>query len=68
MDRKEQLFDLAKGYANTYGTDTLTRIILEERGELTEERAKEIDDSGLKLEELIRKTVRMGLNTESTTK
>lgn len=63
-ERKEMLFETAKNYSKTLGTDMLTRIILEERGELSDERRTQMDMDQQKIESLIRKTVKMALSLE----
>jgi hypothetical protein len=63
-ERKEMLFKTAKNYAKVIGTDTLTRIILEECGEWTDERREQMQKYHESLEGLIRKSVKMALSLE----
>lgn len=59
-----EFFEQALSLAKTVGTTKLTRMILEERNELTPEKAENIDSQITQLENLIRKYIRMELATQ----
>jgi hypothetical protein len=59
--RSEMAFEQAQTLAKAYGTDLFTRIILEERGDLTDEMRELKELSAKDIENLIRRQVRVGL-------
>lgn len=61
MNDSKIAFEEAKRFAQIYGTNLLTRIILEERGELTDELRESKEQTAQDIENLIRRMVRIGL-------